>query len=325
MSTPDSPDDATPEPASPAHPHVPPGAAVTTSMVLPNFLPPARIVAQLSEIRATQPIAALAGVNQHQQELADVFLQAVQRGVEDPNGSFAKEGMLFNYATYFLAKWRDRRAYPLFLRWFSLPGEDALELGGDTIEHHGSRFLASVWDGNIEPLKGIVTNREANPVCRGQALGALGVLVAWGEWPRSEAEDTLLYLAREGLERVSHSVWSDLALICVQLEFISVFAELRRALQEGLLQSSAVRAEVLDQVERAPRGDLIEEFARKHPPITDVIQETRWWGGFQQASGNSDASLAGRVAKPYHSQPKVGRNDPCPCGSGKKYKKCCGA
>lgn len=26
-----------------------------------------------------------------------------------------------------------------------------------------------------------------------------------------------------------------------------------------------------------------------------------------------------------NSQPKVGRNDPCPCGSGKKYKKCCGA
>ena len=22
---------------------------------------------------------------------------------------------------------------------------------------------------------------------------------------------------------------------------------------------------------------------------------------------------------------KIGRNDPCPCGSGKKYKKCCGA
>ena len=23
-------------------------------------------------------------------------------------------------------------------------------------------------------------------------------------------------------------------------------------------------------------------------------------------------------------EPKIGRNDPCPCGSGKKYKKCCG-
>jgi uncharacterized protein YecA (UPF0149 family) len=25
-----------------------------------------------------------------------------------------------------------------------------------------------------------------------------------------------------------------------------------------------------------------------------------------------------------HESPKFGRNDPCPCGSGKKYKKCCG-
>ena len=26
-----------------------------------------------------------------------------------------------------------------------------------------------------------------------------------------------------------------------------------------------------------------------------------------------------------HNVPKVGRNDLCPCGSGRKYKKCCGA
>lgn len=30
------------------------------------------------------------------------------------------------------------------------------------------------------------------------------------------------------------------------------------------------------------------------------------------------------VAEPYRAPPKVGRNAPCPCGSGKKYKKCCG-
>ena len=29
-------------------------------------------------------------------------------------------------------------------------------------------------------------------------------------------------------------------------------------------------------------------------------------------------------AKPARTGPKVGRNDPCPCGSGKKYKQCCG-
>ena len=30
------------------------------------------------------------------------------------------------------------------------------------------------------------------------------------------------------------------------------------------------------------------------------------------------------VPQPISKKPKIGRNDPCPCGSGKKYKKCCG-
>jgi len=37
--------------------------------------------------------------------------------------------------------------------------------------------------------------------------------------------------------------------------------------------------------------------------------------------GGDDA----KVTTFRHDQPKVGRNDPCPCGSGKKYKKCHGA
>ncbi|MCC5025393.1 MAG: SEC-C domain-containing protein [Candidatus Synoicihabitans palmerolidicus] len=41
-------------------------------------------------------------------------------------------------------------------------------------------------------------------------------------------------------------------------------------------------------------------------------------------------SLALPTSRPRRPPPvvnitKVGRNDPCPCGSGKKYKKCCGA
>ncbi len=31
------------------------------------------------------------------------------------------------------------------------------------------------------------------------------------------------------------------------------------------------------------------------------------------------------ISLPYIAPPKTGRNDPCPCGSGKKFKKCCGA
>jgi len=37
------------------------------------------------------------------------------------------------------------------------------------------------------------------------------------------------------------------------------------------------------------------------------------------------AAMANALAPVIRDEPKVGRNDPCPCGSGKKYKKCCGS
>jgi uncharacterized protein len=43
------------------------------------------------------------------------------------------------------------------------------------------------------------------------------------------------------------------------------------------------------------------------------------------ASTASGCRAQGAVETVRHETPKVGRNDDCPCGSGKKYKKCCGA
>ncbi|MBQ7651389.1 MAG: SEC-C domain-containing protein, partial [Victivallales bacterium] len=43
--------------------------------------------------------------------------------------------------------------------------------------------------------------------------------------------------------------------------------------------------------------------------------------------GDDSASKPQRPAPTvtiHRQQPKVGRNDPCPCGSGKKFKNCCG-
>ena len=45
---------------------------------------------------------------------------------------------------------------------------------------------------------------------------------------------------------------------------------------------------------------------------------------FDQMKTNEN-EIEGKPTGPASAQNKVGRNDPCPCGSGKKYKKCCGA
>jgi preprotein translocase subunit SecA len=45
--------------------------------------------------------------------------------------------------------------------------------------------------------------------------------------------------------------------------------------------------------------------------------------GYDEAQDFAEAETA-KAATPADAYPKVGRNDPCPCGSGKKYKQCHG-
>jgi preprotein translocase subunit SecA len=42
------------------------------------------------------------------------------------------------------------------------------------------------------------------------------------------------------------------------------------------------------------------------------------------AAPGEEPPPAGEPPKPIHAGDKPRRNDPCPCGSGKKYKHCCG-
>ena len=57
-------------------------------------------------------------------------------------------------------------------------------------------------------------------------------------------------------------------------------------------------------------------------PGTSRGRRKRSWLQLQFVGGDGSSSTE---QQPVVKGPKVGRNDPCPCGSGKKYKKCCGA
>src|SRR5258708_35905582 len=53
-----------------------------------------------------------------------------------------------------------------------------------------------------------------------------------------------------------------------------------------------------------------------------VLAIARGWRRRQGKRGAMPSALRSFV--PYRAEPKIGRNDPCPCGSGAKFKKCCG-
>jgi uncharacterized protein YecA (UPF0149 family) len=73
---------------------------------------------------------------------------------------------------------------------------------------------------------------------------------------------------------------------------------------------------------REAEGEVAEAGPRRAPaamPSRRARNVNYSYGA--AASGGQDA----KVETFHRNTPKVGRNDPCPCGSGRKYKKCHGA
>jgi hypothetical protein len=118
-------------------------------------------------------------------------------------------------------------------------------------------------------------------------------------------------------------------------------------LVSALIDAKAVEAEA--HIERAFASGRVDEFVagdfedvqielglklyRERPPKPN--KWTTMGAQLRAALGMPEPIEAGMtptdplpvtaLPQPMRAAPKVGRNEPCPCGSGKKYKKCCGA
>jgi preprotein translocase subunit SecA len=96
-------------------------------------------------------------------------------------------------------------------------------------------------------------------------------------------------------------------------------------------QSFDLFQEMLDRIDQSTIRSLFNlQVVTEQPP--EQLQQRRpprrptsltFTGPNQGATAAGEE--AGKTKTVTRDQPKVGRNDPCPCGSGKKYKKCCGA
>lgn len=96
-------------------------------------------------------------------------------------------------------------------------------------------------------------------------------------------------------------------LVAYKFEAFQMFKEMINAVNE-------------DMIRLILRMQLVRKDEAERPRVRNVVTNR---------DGNSGgASGTGKIGKPAVQQrktEKIGRNDPCPCGSGKKYKKCCGA
>ena len=95
-----------------------------------------------------------------------------------------------------------------------------------------------------------------------------------------------------------------------------LYEDVARSFQDGLVDTFFVNLQevrlALDRGMERTMARLRDD--RTYRLIEDTIAEMEWWACFKSETDYG----------PKKKKRKIGRNQPCPCGSGKKYKKCCG-
>jgi preprotein translocase subunit SecA len=122
-------------------------------------------------------------------------------------------------------------------------------------------------------------------------------------------------------------------LIEYKKEGFAAFSELmqhvRNDIVTGVFRATAVPPDLAEALALSPDqlrySDVEQALASHFVPAGAGRPQGPPPPGMEYAAGEDGAAAQAPVVHTIRrAQPKVGRNDPCPCGSGKKYKKCCG-
>ncbi len=229
------------------------------------------------------------------------------------------------YAMFLLAQFREKRAYSLIVDLFSHPGDTSDNIAGDFVTEDLQRVLASVCHGDTTLIKQLIENRDADEYVRNASLKALLVLVVNSEKTREEVMDYYKSLFRGKLERENSMVWNGLVLYSSYLCYEEVYEDIKKVYKDGLVDPFFIDLEDVDEyISRGWEKNLASLKSDRHYQfVEDTVECMEWWACFQP-----DKKVKTKPRKPLETKPKrkkIGRNDPCPCGSGKKYKKCCGS
>jgi hypothetical protein len=282
------------------------------------------------------PRAALEAAIAQREAVTPYLLQALEDAPRMLERLVAEEDyMLPLYAFYLLAQFRETRAYPLIVAFFSQPGELPLDMTGDFVTEDLGRVLASVSGGDTALMKTLIEDPYVNEYTRSAAMGGLISLFVEDAMTREAVIAYFRELFQGGLERDYSHAWNALVSYSNALYPAELLPEIRQAFADDLVDEGFIDLPWIERTLNAGQAETLARLRanRYYHYVEDTIQEIEWWACFQPPRPKPSPapphrlSPASSAATPRLAPPpkkKVGRNDPCPCGSGRKYKHCCG-
>jgi hypothetical protein len=213
------------------------------------------------------------------------------------------------HAIHILAMIKSREALELLLDVIRYRGEDLSDWLTESVPY----LLVAFGEDAIPLLKEFTEDESLEAFARGTGATALAKLAK--KFPSREVE-IKLHLTKQ-LNTTNDATFG--ALVASELaEFQdpSVLPDIRKAFAGGRIDESMYTEDDIEMIVNGAYADLDEERFRRYTqdPANHFSRENiEFLHSVEYGEKRNEQTKS----------KKVGRNDPCPCGSGKKYKKCC--
>ena len=212
---------------------------------------------------------------------------------------------------------------------------DVAEWLGDATEETLPGILINVFDGDMALLTRAIESSRGDEFARASALEALGYLVrAKRVLADEDMRAYLRKLRRTAPPRAESVFWLAWAETASGLGYEDLRIDVAMLTKDGFIEGRMFPLEDFDRIVASARGDpegLAGFRAQGIRPLDDAVGTLESWSrrcgenlDEDAFGGEAELDESGRSDAP-HVNPfrDVGRNDPCPCGSGRKYKRCC--
>jgi hypothetical protein len=278
------------------------------------------------------PREALKAASTQRAEMLPLFLNEIETYLALEPAARAKPTPLF-FIFHLLGEWREKAAYSPLGRLLRLPGREIDALFGDGITTTSHRVMAAVFDGDPQPLYDIILNRDADEYIRAGMCEALAMVTLRGELDRALSglflRDAFLNL----LPQAQNFVWLGWQSAIAMLGMSDLKILVKKAFDRGFIERGVLGFEDFEHdlrrgIERP--GEPWRPDDHEYTLFGDTVGELSGWYCFSEQyhadeeQWRQEAETNLILSQPYENPFKgIGRNDPCPCGSGKKFKKCC--
>jgi uncharacterized protein len=226
---------------------------------------------------------------------------------------------------------RDREACQPLLRLLRRPFDEVDALLGDAVPESLAKIVTGAFDDDSEALFALIIDGSIDGFVREALFGAATFLTWERRIARERFREFLVRFYEERPAEDGDQAWAGWLQAISLLGLRDLVPLVDNVFREDRIPEEWIDRPQFDddlaEAERAP--DDIDRFTQNNLGyIEDVLVSLDWTRGTEDVFDEDDEE-APWTDLAYPNEPvrnpwrHVGRNDPCPCGSGKKAKKCC--